>query len=217
MRSMLALRAPGVAGVLAGVLIFASMYITTLGIPAPEADAAEWAAWARREEGTLETGVYLLLVPGLALFLWMFSALAAVPQRYDQWARLAQYGALGFAILLAAGGVLQSTTASTFGFFPAFEDPTAITAFMGWTAGYHLQAVGIWSLALTMAATGIGLLSSGQTSMGLAAASIVAAALAVAASFIGLGIVFGLVWMVAVGLALLWRNTVADAPVQRPA
>jgi hypothetical protein len=70
---------------------------------------------------------------------------------------------------------------------------------------------------LTMAATGIGLLSSGQTSMGLAAASIVAAALAVAASFIGLGIVFGLVWMVAVGLALLWRNTVADAPVQRPA
>jgi hypothetical protein len=202
MPSMRVMRASGVCGVLAAVLIFGSLVLMNLGIPGRDADAAAWAAWARREEGTLETSVYLLLVLGLALFLGMFAALATVMPR-TMWTRLAQYGALGFSILLAVGGVLQSTSASTIGFFPAFEDPAAISVLMGWTAGYHLQAVGIWSLAMAMAATAIALLSSGAISMRLFAASIAAATLAVAATFVGFGIVFCLIWVLAVGLGLM--------------
>jgi hypothetical protein len=61
----------------------------------------------------------------------------------------------------------------------------------------------MWSLALTMLATAVGLRSAAAISFRLYVAGIVLAALAVAASFFGFGIIFGLIWMVAVGIGLL--------------
>lgn len=74
---------------------------------------------------------------------------------------------------------------------------------MGITAGYHLQAVGIWSLALTMVATAIRLRSSKAIPQWTYLASIALGILTVAGSQIGFGIVFCLVWIVGVGIGLL--------------
>jgi hypothetical protein len=133
----------------------------------------------------------------------MFAALAGLLPRDAMSTRLAGWGALAFFVFLVTAGVLSSTSASTFGFYAAFEDPTAVTVFTGVSAGYHLQAVGIWSLAMTMLATAAGLRSSGAISFPLLVASIVLGALAVAGSAVGVGVIPCLVWIVAVGIGLL--------------
>jgi hypothetical protein len=192
--------------VLAAVLILVGLYLAimgTTGAPGIAADAEAWAAWAQRAEGAMEIGVYILLIPGLVLFLCMFAALAGVLPADAISTRLACYGALAFFVLFAAAGVLASTTASTFGFYSGFKDPTAVTVFTGLTAGYHLQAVGICSLAMAMVATAVGLRRSGTISPRLAVASIVLAALAVAAILVGFGVIFCLVWILAVSIGLL--------------
>jgi hypothetical protein len=205
MESTRVMRASGVAGVLAAALILGGLYLGTLGISGREAgaDAAAWAAWAQREEVAIEIGVYYLLVPGLLLFLCMFAALASLLPADTMSIRLAGYGAVAFFVLFAAAGVLSSTSASTFGFYNGFEDPTAITIFTGASAGYHLQAVGVWSLAMTMLATAVGLRYSGAISSRLVVASIALAALAGAASEVGFGVIFCVVWIFAVGIGLL--------------
>jgi hypothetical protein len=185
------MRASGAAGVLAAVLILGGLYLATAwGRPGIDADAEALAAWAQREEGAIEIGVYFLLVPGLLLFLCTFAALTGLLPADAMSTRLAGYGALAFFVFFAAAGVLSSTTASSFGFYKAFEDPTAVTVFTGLSAGYHLQIVGVWSLALTMLATAVGLRYSAALSMRSYVASIVLAALAVAASDVGFGVIF---------------------------
>jgi hypothetical protein len=205
------MRASGAAGVLATVLILGGLYFAFMGMsgaPGIDADPAAWAAWAQREEGAIEIGVYLVLVPGLVLFLCMFAALASLLPADAISTRLAGYGALAFVVLFAAAGVLSSTPASTFGFYTGFKDPTAVTVFTGLTAGYHLQAVGICILAMTMVATAVGLRRSGMISPRLAVASIVLAALAVAAILVGFGVIFCLVWILAVSVGLLrWTSS----------
>jgi hypothetical protein len=205
MESTRVMRASGAAGVLAAVLILGGLYLGTLGTSGREAGATAetWAAWAQREEGAIEIGVYFLLVPGLLLFLCMFAAFARLLAADAMSTRLAGYGALAFFVLFAAAGVLSSTSASTFGFYSGFDDPTAITVFTGASAGYHLQAVGIWCLSMTMLATAVGLRYSAAISVRLVVASIVLAAVAVAATLVGAGIIPGLAWILAVGIGLL--------------
>jgi hypothetical protein len=207
------MRASGVAGVLAAVLILGGLYLATAwGRPGTDADGEALAAWAQREEFAIESGVYYLLVPGLVLFLCMFAALARLLPVDAMSTRLAGCGAVAFFVLVATAGVLSSTTASTFGFYNGFEDPTAVTVFTGLSAGYHLQFVGVWSLAMTMLATAVGLRNSAPTSSRLYLASIVLATLAVAASFFGFGVIFCLVWMLAVGAGLLrWTPSRGEA------
>jgi hypothetical protein len=203
------MRASGAAGVLAAVLILGGLYlITAWEAPERHAAAAAWAAYAQREELALETGVYVLLVPGLLLFLCMFAALAGLLRADAISTRIAGYGALGFFVFFATAGVLSSTSASTFAFYDAFEDPTAVTVFTGGTAGHHLQYVGTWSLAMTILATAVGLRDSLAISVRLYVASIALAALAIAATLIGFGIVFCLIWIVGVAIGLLrWTPT----------
>lgn len=208
MPSTRVMRAAGLAGVLAAVLILGGLYLATMGsgAPAANADAGTWAAWARAAEGTLEVAVYVLLFPGLLLFLGLFAALASLLPTGGFWTRLAGYGAAAFFIFMAAGGVMASTSPSTVGFYPAFADATAVTVFTTVTAGYHLQALGVWTLALAMAATTIGLRSSGVISARTSVASLVLAALAAVANYVGFGIVFGLVWIVGGGIWLIRRE-----------
>jgi hypothetical protein len=212
MESTRAMRASGVAGVLAAVLILGGLYLGTLGVSGREvsADGEALAAWAQREEGAIEIGVYLLLVPGLLLFLCMLAALTGLLPAAAMSSRLAGYGGLAFFVLFAAAGVLTSTSASTFGFYVGFKDPTAVTVYTGLSAGYHLQLVGVWSLGMTMLATAVGLRSSGRISSGFVVASIALAALAVAASEVGFGIIPCLVWILAAGIGLL-RSTTSRA------
>ena len=212
MESTRVMRVSGAAGVLAAVLILGGLYLATASGPGVAADGAALAAWAQKEEVAIETGVYGLLVPGLLLFLGTFAALAGLLSADAMWTRLAGYGALAFSVFFAVAGVLSSTSASSFGYYTAFEDPTAITVFTGGAAGYHLQAIGTWSLAMTMLATAIGLRSSGAISSRLVVGSIGLAALAVAASFFGAGVIPCLVWIVAVGIGLL-----RSAPSRRAA
>jgi hypothetical protein len=205
------LRAAGAAGVLATVMILGGSYLAVMGgsgSPGVNGDAAEWAAWAKGEESSIEAGVYALLVPGLLLFLFMFANLLS---RESMSTRLAGYGAIGFFVFGAAAGVFSSTAASTFGFFRGFNDPTAVTVFTSITAGYHLQTVGVWSLAMTMLATGVGLRSSGALSTALYIASFVLAALAVAASLVGFGVIPCLVWILAASIGLLRRRATTSA------
>jgi len=208
MESTRVMRASGAAGVLAAVLILGGLYLATAwGRPGMDADGEALAAWAQREEAAIETGVYVLLVPGLLLFLCMFAALAGLLPADAMSTRLATYGALAFFVFFAAAGVLSSATASAFGFYNAFEDPTAVTVFTGLSAGYHLQFVGVWSLAMTMVATAVGLRNAAAILSRLYVASIVLAALAVAASFFGFGVIFCLVWILAVCSGLLRWTT----------
>jgi hypothetical protein len=215
MESARVMRASGAAGVLAAVLILGGLYLGTLGstgFPGNDADAQAWTAWAQGGEAAIEIGVYLLLVPGLLLFLCMFAALAGLLPTGAMSTRLAGYGALAFFVCSAAAGVLSSTAASAFGFYNAFEDPTAVTVFTGVTAGYHLQTVGVWSLAMTILATAVGLWDSAAISSRLYVASIVVAALAVAATVVGFGVIPCLVWIVAVSIALLrWTPSFSPA------
>jgi len=203
-------RAAGAAGLLAVPLILGGLYLSTFGLsgtPESSAGAEAWAAWAEREETAIEVGVYLLLVPGLLLFLCMFAGAASLLLTQPVASRLASYGAVAFVILFAVAGVLASTSASTFGFYDAFNDPTAITVFTGVAAGYHLQWIGTWSLAMTMLASAFGLRSSARIALPAYWGSIILAALVVAASFIGFGIIFCLVWILAVAIGLLrWHG-----------
>jgi hypothetical protein len=220
MESARVMRASGAAGVLAAALILGGLYLATAwGTPGMDPDGEALAAWAQREEGPIETGVYLLLVPGLLLFLCMFAALAGLLPAHAMSTRLATYGAIGFVVFFAAAGVLSSTSASAFGFYNGFEDPTAVTVFTGLSAGYHLQFVGVWSLAMTMLATTVGLRSSGAMPLRLAVASVVLAALAVAASAFGFGVICCLVWIIAFGIGLLrWTpsRSAAIDPIVEP-
>jgi hypothetical protein len=213
MESTRGIRAAGAAGLLAVVLIFSGLYLVTAwGAPGMDAAAEAWAGWAQREVLALEIGAYFLLVPGLLLFLCMFAALAGLLPVDAISRRLASYGALGFFVFFAAGGVLSTTTASTFDFYSAFDDPTAVTVLTGGTAGHHLRDVGVWGLAMTMVATAVGLRSSAAISMPLYIASIVLAALAVAGLLMGVGVVPCLIWIVAVGIGLLrWTRVQTDA------
>jgi hypothetical protein len=218
MESTRILRAAGAAGVLAAILILGGYYLSimgTSGAPGRNAEAAAWAAWAQREENAIEVGVYLLFVPGLLLFLCMFAALAGLLPAKALSTRLAGYGALAFFVMFAAAGVLSSTTASTFGFYSGFEDPTAVTVFAGATAGYHLLTVGVVSLAMTMLATAVGLRYSTSISSRLYVASIVLAAAAIAGTLVGVGIIACLVWVLAVGIGLL-RWTPSSSAVIDP-
>jgi hypothetical protein len=209
MESTRVIRASGAAGVLAVALILGGLYLATAwSRPGADADGEALAAWAQRDEGAIETGVYLLLVPGLLLFLCMFAALAGLLPASASSTRLAGYGAVGFFVFFAVAGVLTSTTASAFGFYVGFEDSTGVTVFTGLTAGYHLQTVGDWSLAITMLATAVGLRNSAAIALRWYVASIVLAALAVAASFFGFGVIPCLVWILAVGVGLLrWTSS----------
>jgi hypothetical protein len=204
-------RASGSAGMLAVPMILGGIYLTTFGLsgaPAASAGAEAWAAWAQREVLAIELGVYLILVPGLLLFLGMFAALASLLPADAVASRLAGYGAVVFVVLFAVAGVLASTTASTFDFYGAFEDPTAVTVYWGITAGYHLQWVGTWGLAMTILASAVGLRYSAMPSVPGYVASIVLVALVVAAGFFGFGVIFCLVWILAVSIGLLrWRPT----------
>jgi hypothetical protein len=198
------MRASGAAGVLAAFLILGGLYLATAwGRPGIDANGEALAAWAQREEVAIEIGVYVLLVPGLLLFLCMFAALAGLLPADAMSTRLAGYGAVAFFVFFAAAGVLSSTSASTFGFYNGFEDPTAVTVFTGLSADYHLQLVGVWSLAMTMLATAVGLRHSAAISLRLFVTSIVLAALAVAASEFGFGVIFCVIWIFAVGIGLL--------------
>ena len=204
METTRAMRASGVAGLLAAVLILVGLYLATAwDRPAIDAAGEAMAAWAQRAGVPIELGVYYLLVPGLLLFLWMFSALAGLLPVDAMSTRLATYGALGFFIFVAAAGVLTSISTKSFGFYAAFEDPTAITVFTGLSAGYNLQLVGVWSLAVTMLAAAVGLRSAAAISTALFFGSIVLAVLAVVASEVGFGVIPCLVWIVAVGIGLL--------------
>ena len=213
------IRVAGAAGVLAAVLILGGLYLATAwGRPRIDADGAALTAWAQREEGAIELGVYFLLVPGLLLFLCMFAALAGLLPAGAISTSLAGYGALAFFVFFASAGVLTSTTASAFGFYTGFQDPTAVTVFTGLTAGYHLQYVGVWSLAITMLATAVGLRYSVPISLRLVVASVVLAALAVVTSFFGFGVIFCLVWIIAVGIGLLrWTPAHSAAAAAVPA
>ena len=218
MESMRVKRASGAAGVFAAVLILGGLYLATAwGRPEMNADGEALAAWAQREEGAIEIGVYVLLVPGLLLFLWMFAALAGLLPADAIATRLAGYGALAFFVFFAAAGVLSSTTASSFGFYSAFEDPTAITLFTGLSAGYHLQFVGVLSLAMTMLATAVALRNSAAISSKLYVASIVLAVLAVAAAQVGFGVIFCLVWILAVSIGLIRWTALTSLPSIQPA
>ena len=205
MRSSLAMRSAGIAGVVGAVLILGGLYLSTTGsgVPDQDAEAASWAAWARSREGPLELGAYVLLFPGLILFLGMFSALAGLLPSDGIWTRMAGYGAVSFFVLFAAGAALASTAASTYGFYKAFDDPAALTVLTGATAGYHFQALAVWSLSLTIVATALALRSSDAISSRTSVSSIGLAALTAAANLIGFGIVFGLIWMVGVGIWLV--------------
>lgn len=203
MESIRVLRLSGLAGVIAAVMILAGLYLSSTGLPDPDADAAAWAAWAQREEGAVESGVYLLLVPGLLLFLCMFATLAGLLPAQAVATRLATYGAHGFFVCLAVAGVLSSTASSSVGFFDGFEDPGAISVYAGVSAGFHLQVVGLWSLALTMVAVAVGLRRVGAARRWLVVVSCVLAAVTAAAGVIGTGIIPALVWIVAAGLGLL--------------
>jgi hypothetical protein len=204
MQSMRVMRAAGAAGVLAAVLILGGLYFATAwGRPGIDANGEALAAWAQRERAAIEIGVYYLLVPGLLLFLCMFAALAGLLPADAISTRLAGYGALAFFVFFAASGVLSSTSASAFGFYNGFEDPTAVTVFTGLSANYHFQFIGTWSLAMTMLATAGGLRYSAAISSRLFVASLVWAALAVVTSEFGFGVIFCLVWIIAVGIGLL--------------
>jgi len=198
-------RAAGLAGVLAAIIIVAGLYLSGIGsgAPAAGADAASWSDWARKHEGPIEVGVYLLLFPGLLLFLGMFSALVGLLPTPATSTRLATYGAVSFFMLFAGGAALASTSASTHGFYAAFDDPGALTVLTFVTAGYHFQALGVWSLSLTMISTAVALRASGAISSSLFGASIGLAVLAAAANLIGVGIIFGSIWILGAGMALV--------------
>jgi len=213
MESIRVLRLSGVAGVIAAVMIIGGQYLSSKGIPGQDADAVAWATWAEREEGAVETGVYLLLVPGLLLFLGMFATLAGLLPTQGVATRLASYGALSFFVSLAVAAVLSSTASSSIGFFDGFEDPGAISVYAGTSAGFHLQMVGIWSLAVTMVAVALGLRRMGAATQRLVAASCVLAVVTAAAGVIGFGIVPALVWIVAAGVGLLRRSV---QPIAQP-
>jgi hypothetical protein len=218
MQSPRVMRAAGAAGVLAAVLILGGLYFATAwGRPGIDANGEALAAWAQRERAAIEIGVYYLLVPGLLLFLCTFAALAGLLPADAMSTRLAGYGAVAFFVLFAAAGVSTSTSASTFGFYNGFEDPTAITAFAGASAGYHLQFVGTWSLAMTMVATAVGLRYSAAISLRLYVASIVLAALAVAASEFAIGVIFCVVWILSVSIGLLRWTPPRSAAIDRVA
>ena len=211
MESIRVLRLSGLAGVIAAVMILAGLYLSSKGLPDPDADAAAWAAWAEREEGPIESGVYLLLVPGLLLFLCMFATLEGLLPDRAPATRLASYGALSFFACLVVGGVLSSTASSSVGFFDGFEDPGAISVYAGASDGFHLQMVGTWSLAVTMAAVAVGLRQM-DASTPLLVASCALAVVTAAAGMIGFGIIPALVWIVAAGVGLLRRS--ASHPAQ---
>lgn len=197
-------RVAGIAGLLAAVLMLAGSYLSGLGsgIPARDADAAAWSAWASHQEGPVELGVYVLLFPGLVLFLLMASALIGRLPSRSMWTRVAGYGAVSFFVLFASGAALASASPSAYGFYAAFDDPTALAALAAATAGYHFQALGVWTLALTMLATTLALRSSGEISSRLTIASVGLAVLAAAGNVIGFGVVFGLIWIAGVGVSL---------------
>jgi hypothetical protein len=214
MSSVRVSRAAGLAGLLAPILILAGLYLSGMGsgVPGRDADAASWWDWARQREGPIELGAYVLLFPGLVLFLAMFAVLAGALPSHAASSRLAGYGAVSFFVLFAGGAALASTSASTHGFYAAFDDPGALTVFMGTTAGYHFQALGVWSLALTIISTAVALRAAAAISSRLLAVSIGLAILTAAANLVGFGIVFGLLWILGAGLALLrWapRTTAA--------
>lgn len=205
MQSARVSRAAGLAGMLGAVLILAGLYQSGMGsgMPGRDGDAATWSAWARQQEGPIEIGVYVLLFPGLLLFLGMFSALVGLLPSRAIWTRLAGYGAVSFFALFAAGAVLASTSASTYGFYAAFNDPSAGTVLIGATAGYHFQALAVWSLALTIVATALALRASATISSPLFGASLVVALLAAVTNLVGFGIIFGLIWILGVAAALV--------------
>ena len=203
------MRAAGAAGVAGSVLIIGGLYLNSQGLsgaPFGE-DPAAWSEWAKREELAIEIGVYGLLVPGLLLFLWAFAAFVGVLPPAAIPTRLASYGAITFAVMFAASGVLSSTTASAFGYQTGFDDPTGITVLWGNAAGFNLQYVGSWGLAVTMLASAIGLRRSGSLSPRLYYASIGLAILAAVGAEFGIGIIFCVGWIIAVSVGLLRRPT----------
>jgi hypothetical protein len=215
MESTRVMRAAGVAGILAAVLILAGEYYSTKGMPAKGADAASWTRWVDAEEGPIETGVYLLLIPGLLLFLVMLGALMSVLPRNRMSTEVSTWGGLAFFVCMALSGTLASTTASTIGYFDGFEDPQAVATLTGISAGFHLTVVAVWALALTMVGTAVGLRSAGLLSGRLRTAAFVLAGVTVATSVLGAGMLPALVWIVAVSIGLLSHSSARAATVDQ--
>ena len=81
-------------------------------------------------------------------------------------------------------------------------------------ADYHLQTVGICSLAMTMLAASLGLRYSAGLSPTLFVGSIVLAVLAVAECLIGFGIIPCIVWIIGVSIGLLRWTPGSSGAVQ---
>lgn len=211
-----ALRASAVSGFAAAVLILAGTVLSSRGMPSAGAEATLWVHWVEEEERAIETGVYYLLIPGLLLFLVLLAALAQVPVASRISTQLASWGGLVFVVCMAISGVVSSTSASTIGFFDGFEDPKALTVLTGMSAGFHLAVIAVWSLALTMAATAVGLHASGFISGRLRTASLIVAALTVAVGEVGAGLLPALLWMVFISVMLM-RKAGTAVPSAAPA
>jgi hypothetical protein len=197
-----ALRAAALAGIAAAAMILGGEYLASRGLPSSNADTTTWSRWVADSEGAVESGVYYLIVPGALLFFIPLAALTSL-QPDGMTGRLSAWGGQAFVVLLAASAVMQSTTASTQGFFTAFEDPEAATLLTGLSAGFHPAIVAFWALAVTMIATGVGLHAGGHASARFRNASCLWGLLTLVAGGVGLGVVPALLWIVALSVVLL--------------
>ena len=121
-----------VSGMLAAILILAGEVVATAAAPdSVIASAGEW----RASELAIEIGVYVLVMPGLFLFLFFLATLVRLAPDVSAW--MTAFTGVAFFVLMAGADVCNSTTASTLGFYDELAGLEVVSGFFN-TLGFHL-------------------------------------------------------------------------------
>jgi hypothetical protein len=197
-----------VSGMLAAILILGGEAVATAAKPVSViASADEW----RDSELAIEIGVYVLVMPGLFLFLLFLATLVRLLAP-DISAWMTAFTGVAFFVLMAAADVSNSTTASALGFYDELTGLEVVAGFFN-TLGFHLGVYAVVAAGVMAVTASIALAARGVVPVGMSRIGSAIGAVAVVTGYFGFGLPFIMLWLLLFSVVLfrLPRESVAEA------
>jgi hypothetical protein len=197
-----------VSGILAAILIIVGEAVASAATPDSFiAGADEW----RDSELAIEIGVYVLVMPGLFLFLLFLATLVRLLAP-DVSAWMTAFTGVAFFVLMAGADVSNSTTASALGSHNELAGLEVVSGFFN-TLGFHLGVYAQVAAGVMAVTASVGLAARGVLPVRLSRIGSGIGAVAVVTGYFGYGLPFIVLWLLLISVVLfrLPRESLAEA------
>lgn len=197
-----------VSGMLAAILILVGEVVAAAAKPDTViASADEW----RASELGIEIGVYVLVMPGLFLFLLFLATLVRLLAP-DVSAWMTAFTGVAFFVLMAGADVSNSTAASALGFYNELAGPEAVAGYFN-SLGFHLGIYAMVAAGVMAVTASVALAARGVLPVRLSRIGSGIGAVAVVTGYFGFGLPFIVLWLLLISVVLfrLPRESRAEA------